>query len=306
MVTPLSIFVSENREPSAPGLALQEALLQGLATRPAVELTVIPHLYDLTADGVPLSQIKQVEGDLVLFCWLYPRAAFWVLDAHDIAGRMGRTAFLPDEEMETMPASRNGAGGRSVWCFDLREQTKAGPYLAEVDRILEETGRLPAEVELPSPPAAAPRHVVETAAARWYPVIDFSRCENCQECLNFCLFGVYGIDAAGHVFVESPDNCRNGCPACARVCGKRAIIFPHHSHPAIAGNGHDLEMTLRPDVSNLLSLPVLPDVAHRERDEALRSIKLRPPAHPPADTPRNALTDDSLDRLVDDVDEMDL
>ena len=29
---------------------------------------------------------------------------------------------------------------------------------------------------------------------RWYPVIDYSRCTNCMECIDFCLFGVYGVD----------------------------------------------------------------------------------------------------------------
>jgi hypothetical protein len=27
----------------------------------------------------------------------------------------------------------------------------------------------------------------------WFPVIDFSRCTNCMQCLTFCLFDVYGV-----------------------------------------------------------------------------------------------------------------
>ena len=53
---------------------------------------------------------------------------------------------------------------------------------------------------------------------RWYPVIDYSRCTNCMECIDFCLFGVYGIDQQETILVEQPDNCRKGCPACSRVC----------------------------------------------------------------------------------------
>src|SRR5262245_34110763 len=43
---------------------------------------------------------------------------------------------------------------------------------------------------------------VETQAVRhgdwkpWFPVIDYDRCTNCMQCLSFCLFGVYGVDAA--------------------------------------------------------------------------------------------------------------
>ena len=75
----------------------------------------------------------------------------------------------------------------------------------------------------------------EPTSRRWYPVIDFDRCTNCMECVDFCLFGVYGIDDDETILVELPDNCRKGCPACSRVCPEQAIIFPQHKTPAIAG-----------------------------------------------------------------------
>lgn len=46
---------------------------------------------------------------------------------------------------------------------------------------------------------------------RWYPVIDFRQRNDCPECLNFCLFGVYSVHAAGPVGEEQPDACRPGC-----------------------------------------------------------------------------------------------
>jgi len=36
--------------------------------------------------------------------------------------------------------------------------------------------------------------IESTGGRRWYPVIDYSRCTNCMECIDFCLFGVYGVD----------------------------------------------------------------------------------------------------------------
>ena len=80
------------------------------------------------------------------------------------------------------------------------------------------------------------QQIEEQTARRWYPVIDFSRCTNCMECIDFCLFGVYGVDRAETILVEQPDNCRKGCPACSRVCPENAIIFPQHKTPGIAGS----------------------------------------------------------------------
>jgi hypothetical protein len=66
--------------------------------------------------------------------------------------------------------------------------------------------------------------------------MDSSRCINCQHCLQFCLFGVYELNAAGQVEVRNPDQCKTGCPACARICPQSAIMFPlHEKDAAIAG-----------------------------------------------------------------------
>ena len=40
------------------------------------------------------------------------------------------------------------------------------------------------------------------------------------------MFGVYSQDAEGRVRVTHPANCKNNCPACARICPEVAIIFP--------------------------------------------------------------------------------
>jgi ferredoxin len=85
--------------------------------------------------------------------------------------------------------------------------------------------------------------------------------------LNFCLFGVYGLDESQRLFVEQPDACRDGCPACSRICPSQAIMFPQHSDARIAGDGH---------------------------------------TSPPDHGVRKGGAADGLDRLVDGLDEMDL
>lgn len=72
----------------------------------------------------------------------------------------------------------------------------------------------------------------------WYPVLDYSRCTNCGQCADFCLFGVYE-KADSRVNVVKPENCKINCPACARICPSTAIIFPKYKHGGAIG-GSDL------------------------------------------------------------------
>ena len=70
----------------------------------------------------------------------------------------------------------------------------------------------------------------------WFPVIDYDRCKNCKQCMNFCLFGVYSLSEDGKVRVENPANCKTNCPACARMCPETAIIFPKYPNAPINGD----------------------------------------------------------------------
>jgi len=69
----------------------------------------------------------------------------------------------------------------------------------------------------------------------WFPVIDRGRCVNCKQCASFCAFGVYATEA-GSVQVRNPANCKNNCPACARMCPQVAIIFPKCAEEPIDGS----------------------------------------------------------------------
>jgi ferredoxin len=164
----------------------------------------------------------------------------------------------------------------------------------------------------------AERHLTAPEQRRWYPVIDFSRCTNCMECIDFCLFGVYGVDQADTILVEQPDNCRKGCPACSRVCPENAIIFPQHKTPAIAGAQIEAG-SLKIDLSKLFGAPESDEsaaqAANRERDEQLVMAGRAPVAPEPASaapqpaTPQVAelpAAKDHLDDLIDELDELDL
>lgn len=107
-------------------------------------------------------------------------------------------------------------------------------YLPARDSVEEETFRKQIE-ELP----------VETGTDAWYPVIDKERCTECGKCHDFCLFGVYAKENK-QVKVVQPQNCKNNCPACARMCPSKAIIFPKYEKSPING-GTAEEETFNPE-----------------------------------------------------------
>jgi Pyruvate/2-oxoacid:ferredoxin oxidoreductase delta subunit len=90
----------------------------------------------------------------------------------------------------------------------------------------------------------------------WFPVIDYSRCTNCMQCLSFCLFDVYGVSADSKIQVQNQSNCKTDCPACSRVCPEVAIMFPKYRHGPI--NGEDVTAddvrreAMKVDISALL------------------------------------------------------
>jgi ferredoxin len=93
-----------------------------------------------------------------------------------------------------------------------------------------------------------------------------------MECIDFCLFGVYGVDRAQAILVEQPDNCRKGCPACSRVCPANAIMFPQHKTPAIAGSASESAGGLKIDLSQLFGAPSAVEIAAQERDVELVAV----------------------------------
>lgn len=107
----------------------------------------------------------------------------------------------------------------------------------------------------------------------WFPVIDYDRCTNCLQCLSFCLFGVYGVDAARKIEVQNNDQCKTNCPACSRVCPEAAIMFPKYKSGPINGDmvsDADLQREkMKIDISALLGGDVYQML--RERSERAKS-----------------------------------
>lgn len=284
----LTVVLSQAQGKNPAKRALEESIVAALIMEPGLDVSVVPYLYDLDPDHTARLFLEGVRGDMVLLSWLYPRAAFWVLDRDGIKGKWGETQLKPpadDEDDEAGPAEPpKGIGSiappdRTIYCLDLRDFNKHEPYVEEIRRIAaiskaeqeakERAIAKPAMVSLGvnllersstgngnghhegSAPAFGPEQLLQTPNRRWYPVIDYSRCTNCMECIDFCLFGVYGVDGHERILVENQDNCKKGCPACSRVCPEHAIIFPDYKTPAIAGAPVGAVESLKIDLTKL-------------------------------------------------------
>jgi NAD-dependent dihydropyrimidine dehydrogenase PreA subunit len=281
----LTVVLSQAQGKHPAKRALEEAIVAALIMEPGLDVCVVPYLYDLHAGHTGRLFLESVQGDMVVLSWLYPRAAFWLLDRDGIKGHFGDTLIKPasedeDEDNEAEPEPAKGIGAvdvpdRHVYCLDLRDSNSADTYVQEIRRIAvecrdrhqqaEQTAAKPvlvelgvalngkskeAEVDRPEPRFTADQ-LLQAPARRWYPVIDYSRCTNCLECLDFCLFGVYGVDGLDRIAVENQDNCKRGCPACSRVCPEQAIMFPDYKTPAIAGAPVGAIGALKIDLSKL-------------------------------------------------------
>ena len=86
---------------------------------------------------------------MVVLAWLFPRAAFWLLDRDGIKGHFGESQLKPpaaddDEDEEAgEPEPPKGIGAvdvpdRHIYCLDLRDFNSHTPYVDEVRRIAAE------------------------------------------------------------------------------------------------------------------------------------------------------------------------
>ena len=135
--------------------------------------------------------------------WLYPGRACSF--SPPIGSGPRSASSLPAEDFDEPAAKRGQAGEaeQTIWCFDLRTHDQAKSYLTEIAQIVNRIVS-PGDVAAAAGANGHIKTVDEATRQRWYPVIDYGRCENCLECLNFCLFGVFGLDAENRVVAEQP------------------------------------------------------------------------------------------------------
>src|SRR5712692_7502092 len=327
----VTVVLSQAQGKNPAKRALEESLAAALIMEPGLDVSIIPYLYDLDATHTGRLFLESVSGDMVVLAWMYPRAVYWLLDRVGVKGHFGETKIKPpppddeDEESgEPEPPKGIGAVGlpdRHIYCVDLRDEAGHAPFVEEIRRIAAECRERRAagspndkpvavQLGLPAPASFQPEQLLQQPGRRWYPVIDYSRCTNCMECIDFCLFGVYGVDGQERLLVENQDNCKKGCPACSRVCPEQAIMFPDYKTPAIAGAPGGAVTGLKIDLSKLFGGGDAIAIAAQERDRALvndgRQAVGLTVGIPKRQANKSQQPKDDLDKLVDSLDALDI
>jgi len=177
------------------------------------------------------------------------------------AAGTGPLAILGRFEQSQPSAAQGEEDGRPVFFCNV-EGLDAPAMLRGVDELHARAGTAPRAKWKP-----------------WFPVIDFSRCTNCMQCLTFCLFDVYGVSADKKIQVKNPTNCKTDCPACSRVCPEVAILFPKYKGGPINGDEvreADLHREkMKVDISALLGGDIYAALRQRSTDARARFSRER-------------------------------
>src|SRR6516162_3976769 len=87
----LTVVLSQAQGKHPAKRALEEAIAAALILEPGIDVSIVPHLYDLDPQHTGRLYLESITGDVVVMGWMYPRAAFWVLDRDGIRGQWGQT-----------------------------------------------------------------------------------------------------------------------------------------------------------------------------------------------------------------------
>ncbi len=154
MAKRITVVISQGQSANPVKRALEEALVGALLMERGVDVTVVPHLYDLSPGSTGMLCLEGIAGDMVILSWLYPRGAHWSLDRNGIKGHFGETLLKSeadedeeDEEVEAAAAEEvdgkerigpRAVPNRKIFHLHLALFDKPEPYVEEIRRIVAE------------------------------------------------------------------------------------------------------------------------------------------------------------------------
>src|ERR1700756_609650 len=104
----LTVVLSQAQGKNPAKRALEEAIVAALIMESGIDVSVVPYLYDLDAEHTGRLFLESIQGDMVLLSWLYPRAAFWLLDRDGIKGHYGESQLKSDMDEEEEEEAEEG------------------------------------------------------------------------------------------------------------------------------------------------------------------------------------------------------
>ena len=138
---PATVVISQHQGKNPAKRQLEEELATALSSDENVQVALVPHLYDLSANHSAMELLRSITGDLIVLSWLYPRGSRWILDRQNVRGHEGLSlleskAGEDDDDEEDVPESspsnsevtqlRNGIPDRRIYCIDLRDHDDEG------------------------------------------------------------------------------------------------------------------------------------------------------------------------------------
>ncbi len=152
----VTVVISQGQGRNPVRRQLEEDIATALIAEPGVDVSLVPHLYDMSGEHSGMLFLRSIPGEVIVLSWMYERAARWTLDRAGIRGLDGTTLLKPAEEPgdeddeddeesggrdvpETRGIGSVNVPNRRIYCIDLRASDKADDYVCEIRRIAQES-----------------------------------------------------------------------------------------------------------------------------------------------------------------------
>src|SRR5436853_2576793 len=96
----LTVVLSQAQGKHPAKRALEESIAAALIMQPGLDVSIVPYLYDLDAQHTGRLFLESISGDMVVLSWMYPRAAYWLLDRVGVKGQYGENKITPPPERD--------------------------------------------------------------------------------------------------------------------------------------------------------------------------------------------------------------
>lgn len=145
----LNVVISQSQSKNPEKRKLEEEIVAALLEEAGIDITVVPHLYDIKPDSTGMLALQNISGNMVVCAWLFERPIHWVLDRNNISGHPGEVLLTSadeddedEEEADTDEKERvvetRQIPNRKIYALDFRASSKARDFVKEIKRIQEE------------------------------------------------------------------------------------------------------------------------------------------------------------------------